>query len=114
MGVRPLQTSAECTSVRNQHTILLDTPGNLTSAFQFFFMLPDPPAAKQRTHRLCESVLKMLSDLTDRIVKYWGSGDHGTDLQESSREAETAEWLYRGLWKQPKALCSMVGDMVLY
>jgi hypothetical protein len=51
-------TSAKCKSVRKSHANLPDTPVVLTSAPEYFQMLPGPPGAKQRALRLYKSVLR--------------------------------------------------------
>jgi len=53
-----IAVSAKCISVRKKHAILPDTPGILTSASKYFYMLPDPPGAKQSALRLCNSSLR--------------------------------------------------------
>ena len=50
--------SAKCKSVWKQHAILPDTPGDLTSASKYFWMVPDPPGAKRSALRLCKSILR--------------------------------------------------------
>jgi len=57
---------------------------------------------------------RMLRDLTYRIVKFWSFWDICTDLQETSRAAETAAQLCRRLHEQRRPLHSTEGDLVLY
>ena len=49
--------SAKCNSVRKTYTHLPDTPVALTSASEYFQMLPAPPGALQSSPRLCKSIL---------------------------------------------------------
>ena len=51
-------TPAKYKSVRKQHAIVTDTPGDLTSASKHFLMLPDPPGVKQSALRLCKIILR--------------------------------------------------------
>jgi hypothetical protein len=46
------EISAKWTSVWKQHRLFPDTPGDLTSASMYFWVLPDPPGCKQCALRL--------------------------------------------------------------
>jgi len=116
--------SAECNSVWKPHAILSDTPGDLTIASKSFQTLPDPPGAKQSALRLCKSILRCswkhlqlwrcIQDAPSRIVKFWSSWDLCTDVQETSREAETATQLCGILQARLAPLCSCAGDLMPY
>ena len=116
--------SAKCNSVRKPHAILPDTPGVLTSASKYFPTLPDPPGANQSALRLCKSIFRCswkhlqlwrcIQDAPSRIVKFRSSWDLCADLQETSREAETAAQLCGILRERPRPLRSSAGDSMLY
>jgi hypothetical protein len=63
--------SAKCNSVRKHYAILPATPDALINSSKYFEMLPDPSGAKRCALRLCKSIVRMLRDLTDRIIKLW-------------------------------------------
>jgi len=50
--------SENCKSVRKPHTNHFDTPVALSSASQYFQMLPGPPGAKQSGLKRCQSILR--------------------------------------------------------
>jgi len=83
-----------------------------------------PPGAKQSALRLCKSILRCswkhlqlwrcIQDAPSRIVKFWSSWDLCTDVQETSREAETATQLCGILRARLAPLCSSAGDLMPY
>ena len=58
--------------------------------------------------------LRMIRDLTYRMVKFWSYWDLCTDWRETSRTAKNTAQLCRRLREQPRSLCSTEGDLVLY
>ena len=96
-------TSAEYKSVRKPHANLPGTPVALTSASQYFQMLPLAPlelskvlsdstrAFSSAPESTCSygGAFRMLWDLTIRIVKFWSSWDLCAGPQETLRGAET-------------------------
>jgi len=102
-----LTSSAQCKSVRKPHANLRDSPVALTSASNYFQMLPGLSGALHCALRLCKSILRCswmylqlwrciqdATRLTNRIVKVWSCWDLCAGLQETSRAAETSAQVY--------------------
>jgi hypothetical protein len=115
--------SAKCNSVWKPHSILPDTWGDLSSASEYFQMLPDAPGAKQSAFRLCKSILRCfwkhmqlwrsIQDTPLRRVKFWSSWDLCADLWDNSRQADASVELCGMLQEVPKPPCSSEGDFML-
>jgi hypothetical protein len=98
-----LSIPATCISVRKPYRNRPDTLVALTTASEYFPMLPAPPGAVESTLRLWKCILtyssKLLkwwrciqsaTGLSIRHVKLWSYWDRCTDLQETSRASVTS------------------------
>ena len=123
-GVNFTTAWAKCNSVWKSDAILPDTLGDLTSASEYFQMLPDPPGAKESTLRLCKSILRCsvnhlqlwrcIPDAPSRMVKFWISWNLCADLRETLGEAENTAQLCEILREGPRPLCSSAWDLMPY
>jgi len=118
-------TSGRCNSVWKPHANLPDTPVALTSASQYFQMLPAPPGALQCALGLCKSILRCswkhlqlwrciqdATRLTIRIVEFWSCWDHWVGLQENARSTATSAQCCGRRWERLRPLrklCERLG-----